>query len=118
MNEKVPWLKPALWGAVGGAVVMMIVGFSWLGWVLGATAERMASERSTTAVVAAMTPSCVTRFMAQPKAAVKLAELRKTDSWQQREVIEKGGWATIGSETTPNSALAAACSDELLKTKM
>ena len=26
------WIKPAVWGAVVGAVGVMIVGFSWMGW--------------------------------------------------------------------------------------
>ena len=109
MNAKFPWLKPTFWGAVLGAVVMMIVGFSWLGWVLGSTADRMARERSDSAVVSAMTPGCVARFMAQPKAAQRVAELRQLDSWKQKESIEAGGWATIGEATTANSALAVAC---------
>ena len=53
MNVNVPWLKPALWGAVLGAVVTMIVGFSWLGWVLGSTADRVARERTDAAVASA-----------------------------------------------------------------
>ena len=117
MNAKVPWLKPALWGVALGAVGTMVLGFSWLGWVSGATADRMARERTETAVVSAMTPGCVARFMAQPKAAQKLAELRETDSWKQREVVEAGGWATVGDATTANSALASACAEQLLKTK-
>ena len=117
MNVKVPWLKPALWGAALGVVVTMVVGFSWLGWVSGATADRMARERTEAAVVSAMTPGCVARFMAQPKASQKLAELRETDSWKQREVVEAGGWATVGDATSANSALASACAEQLLKPK-
>ena len=117
MGPKIAWLKPTLWGAVLGTVVTMFVGFSWLGWVLGSTADRMARERTETAVVSAMTPGCVARFMAQPKAAQKLAELRQADSWKQKEVVEAGGWATIGAESSPNSALASACTEQLLKTK-
>jgi hypothetical protein len=39
-----PGLKPALWGAVVGAVGIAIVGFSALGWTLDSTADRMANE--------------------------------------------------------------------------
>jgi hypothetical protein len=117
MHANVPWLKPALWGAVLGSIVTMIVGFSWLGWVLGSTADRMARERTDAAVVSAMTPGCVARFLAEPKAAQKLGDLRQTDSWKQREFIEAGGWATIGEATTANSALATTCAEQLLKTK-
>src|SRR3989304_839429 len=41
MQLQVPWLKPAAWGVVVGAAGSMIIGFSWLGWTLGSTAERM-----------------------------------------------------------------------------
>lgn len=110
------WLKPALWGAVVGAVAIMIIGFSWWGWVLGGTAERMAQERAHAALVAALTPICVERFMQQPDATVKLADLRKTASWQQSQYVAKGGWATVGS-SEPNPAVANACAQALTQTK-
>jgi hypothetical protein len=112
---KAPWIKPAVWGVVVGSVLTMIVGFSQLGWTLGSTAERIASERSNTAVVSALTPGCVARFMAQPNAKAKLAELKGTDSWKQREFVEAGGFATVGAEKSPNSALAGACAEQLTK---
>ena len=117
MQVQIPWLKPAAWGVVVGAVGTMIIGFSWLGWTLGSTAERMAVERTNSAVVAALTPSCVARFMQQPSAALKLAEFQKIDSWKQQEFIEAGGWATPRGEKTPNSGVASACAAELAKTK-
>src|SRR5436309_6763173 len=117
MQLHVPWFKPAAWGAVVGAVGTMIIGFSWLGWTLGSTAERMAVERTNSAVIVALTPSCVARFMQQPSAAAKLAEFQKIDSWRQREIIEAGGWATPRGDKTPNSRVADACAEELTKTK-
>lgn len=60
-----PGLKPAVWGAVVGAVGIAVVGFSTLGWTLGSTADRMANERAAVAVVAALTPICVAKFEAQ-----------------------------------------------------
>jgi hypothetical protein len=118
MQVKAPWLTSAIWGAIIGSVATMITGFSSLGWVLGSTAERMAQERANTAVIVALTPACVARFMAQPNGSVRLAELKKIESWKQREFIEKGGWATPRGESTPNSAVADACVEKLLKTKV
>ena len=118
MQLNAPWLKPAVWGAIIGSVITMIVGFSWMGWVLGATAERMAAERTNAAVVVALTPDCVSRFMQQPHAAAKLKELQATDSWKQREALEAGGWATSSGEKTPNSGVANACAEQLVKTKI
>ena len=117
MKLQVPWFKPAAWGVVAGAVGTMIVGFSWLGWTLGSTAERMAVERTNSAVIAALTPSCVARFMQQPSAATKLAEFQKIESWRQREFIEAGGWATPRGNKSPITGLATACAEELAKIK-
>src|SRR5712691_11170175 len=107
------WIKPGVWGGVIGAVAIMIVGFSWWGWVLGSTAEDRAKEFADSAVVAVLAPICVESFMHQPDAAVKLAEFQKTgSSWQQKQLVEKGGWATVGGSKTPNSQLASACAEQ------
>ena len=112
-----PWFKPAFWGAVVGIVVIWILGFTWWGWVLGSTAERLAKERTDAAVVVLLTPTCVERFMQQPEAMTKLTEFQKTAAWQQSQLVEKGGWATAPGSTTPNVAVARACAEQLTKTK-
>lgn len=117
MQLQVPWFKPAAWGVVVGALGTMIIGFSWLGWTLGSTAERMAVERTNSALVVALTPSCVARFMQQPGATARLAEFQKIDSWKQPDFIEAGGWATPRGQKTPNSGVASACAEELAKAK-
>jgi hypothetical protein len=117
MQVQIPWLKPAVWGAIIGAVLTMILGFSWMGWVLGGTAERMALERANAAVVVALTPACVARFMQQPNAAVKLKELQAVDTWRQSEFVETGGRATASGDKTPNAGVANACAEQLAKTK-
>jgi hypothetical protein len=118
MKMHAPWLKPGVWGAIIGSVLTMILGFSWMGWVAGGTAERMAVERANAAVVVALTPSCVLRFMQQPNAAVKLKEFHAIDSWKQREFVEAGGWATASGDKEPNSGVAGACAEQLLKAKI
>jgi hypothetical protein len=115
--SKPHWVKPGVWGAVLGAVVMMIVGFAWLGWTLGSTAETMAQERATKAVVAVLTPVCVENFMQQPDATAQLGEFQKIAAWQQHQLVEKGGWATVPGSTTPHAAVARACADQLTRTK-
>ena len=118
MQLQAPWLKPGVWGVVVGSVGTMIIGFSWLGWTLGSTAERMAADRTTSAVVVALTPSCVARFMQQPGAASKLAEFQKIETWKQGQFLEEAGWATPRGGKKPNSGVANACAEELVKTKM
>jgi hypothetical protein len=111
------WFKPAFWGVVVGALGMMIMGFAWWGWVLGSTAEGMAKDRADGAVTALLVPICVERFMGQADAAAKLAEFQKTVSWQQSQLIEKGGWATATGSNDPNSAVARVCAQRLANSK-
>ncbi len=104
------WIKPAVWGAVFGAVGIMIVGFSWMGWNLGNTTTRLVKEGSESAVIAALTPFCVANYMQQPDAAKRLALLKEdTSSYTQRDIIEKAGFATMPGNKEPNSGLATAC---------
>jgi hypothetical protein len=104
------WIKPAVWGAVVGAVGIMIVGFSWMGWTLGGTTTRMVAEGSESAVIAALTPFCVANYMKQPDAAKQLALLKAdTSSYTQREIIEKAGFSIMPGNKEPRSGVAAAC---------
>ncbi len=111
------WLKPGIWGVVVGAIGIMIIGFAWWGWVLGSTADKMAKERADGAVTAVLVPICVERFMGQADAAAKLAEFQRRATWQQSQVIEKGGWATATGSTDPNAAVARVCAQQLANSK-
>lgn len=108
-----PSLKPALWGAVTGAVAISVIGFSSMGWTLGSTAERMAADQAENAVVSVLAPICVEKFQQQADSAAKLIEFKKAASWDQRALIEKGGWATTPGTEKMNSAVASACVDKL-----
>ena len=108
-----PSLRPGVWGAVIGAAAISALGFSIFGWTLGDTAERMAKDRAQVAVVDALTPICVERFRQQPDAPAKLKELAKAMTWDQRSIIEKGGWATMPGTDATNSAVATACAERL-----
>jgi hypothetical protein len=111
-----PEIKPAIWGAVAGAVAITVVGFWAFGWTLGSSAERMATDRADAAVVDALTPVCIARFEAQADAVAKLAEFRKiSTSWDKQSFIEKGGWATTPGSAAPNSDVATACAEKLGK---
>src|SRR6202022_4215193 len=100
-----PSLKPAIWGAVVGAIAISVVGFSSFGWTLGSTAERLAKERAQTAVVEVLSPICVEKFRHQADAAAKLVEFAKVSgSWDRRAIIEKGGWAKVAGRGFPNPA--------------
>jgi hypothetical protein len=111
------WTKPAIWGAVIGSAGTMMIGFSAMGWTLNSTAQRVAQERTDSAVTAALTPFCVQSFMKQPDAVKQLAGIRDIDSWKRQEVVEKGGWATMPGSTEAAPGVANACAEALLKTK-
>lgn len=108
-----PSLKPALWGGVIGAIAISTVGFSWMGWTLGGTAERMAAVRAQSAIVDVLTPICVARFKRQEDSAAKLIEFKKAASWNQRTIIEKGGWAAMPGTDTADTAVVSACAEKL-----
>ena len=65
-------------GAVGGAVVAMVIGFGFAGWTLGGTAKKMVDEASRSAVITALAPICVDKFQRASNATANLAELKKT----------------------------------------
>jgi hypothetical protein len=109
--------KPACWGAVGGAIALAIVGFTWGGWVTGGTAQAQAQERADTAVANALAPICADRFMHDANASGHLVELNKASSWERASLVEKGGWAVLPGSTTAASGVARACAEILEKPK-
>ena len=50
-------LKRFLQGAVAGAVVTMIMGFTWGGWTLGSAVERVTPERAVSAIAGTLAVS-------------------------------------------------------------
>ena len=67
--------KPALWGAIGGAILTLILGFTWGGWsTSGGTAKQIEA-----AIQTALIPSCVKDVMADPTAVAELKVKRATD---------------------------------------
>lgn len=103
------WIKPALCGAGVGAFVFAAIGFSWGGWVTGATAQKMADDASLAAVAAAMTPYCLAESKRDPRAVEILAALEAAQGYNRRRVIEEAGWATPLGAEKPNSELAKSC---------
>ena len=107
------WLKPGLYGAATGAVALAIVGFSWGGWVTGATAEKMAAEHARLEVVAALVPICVEQSTQDPQVVATLAELKDASSYLRRDMLMKAGWATMPGSSDPNRNVASACMEKL-----
>ena len=108
-------IKPGLWGAAGGAVVLAVIGFAWGGWVTGSKAQQMAAEAARTAVVDRLAPICVEQFNRDSEKVQKLKELKELDSWKVGDYINKQGWATMPGEKDPNRSVSTKCADLLLQ---
>ena len=107
-----------LQGIAIGAVASIVIGFSWGGWMTGTTANRLAAERVDTAVVAALTPVCVEKFLQNSDAQANLAVIKKIPSnSEQGEYVQKGGWATQPGATSTDYHLARECAEKLTQEK-
>ena len=101
-------------GTIFGAVAASVIGFSWGGWTLESTAERLASERVTAALVTAYAPVCVERYRASAT-DVQRAAFKEESSWSRDGFIEKTGFATPPGSASPNGSVADACAEALTK---
>ena len=115
-HDMKPGIKEALWGAVGGAIAAMIVGFVWGGWVTGGTAKRMVETQSDIAVVEALVPVCVAQSVSDPAGPAKLEQLKAVkSSYERTDFVIKAGWATIPTAKEPNRKVAEACAEVIAK---
>ncbi|MCP4381115.1 MAG: hypothetical protein GY798_06810 [Hyphomicrobiales bacterium] len=104
-----PEIKPALLGAVGGAIVLAVVGFAWGGWVTGATALEASETHADTAVVNVLAPICAVQFRQQTDSTAKLAELKELSSFQQTKFVDEGGWAIMPGSEEAVDGVAKGC---------
>lgn len=110
-------IKTGLWSAFAGALAMTIAGFWGLGWMTPTNADRLARERADNAVVTALVPFCVVNAEREAD-AIKLATFRAEESsYKRTQLVTDAGWATLPGTTSPNYALAAACSAKLMGEK-
>ena len=112
---KKEYIKPFVWGLVVSAILTMIIGFSWGGWVTGGTAHKTAEEMADKAVVDRLAPICVTQFNQDPEKDKKLQELKEISSYQRGDYVEKQGWATMPGEKEPDSEVADECAKRLVE---
>ncbi|OOY16184.1 hypothetical protein [Thioclava sp. DLFJ4-1] len=103
------WLKPGIYGAAIGAVIVGIVGFTWGGWVTGGTASDRAMTMAHDDVVAAMVPVCVEMARTDPERDAKLETIRAASTYQKRAVLMEAGWATVPGTDSPDRDIAQAC---------
>src|SRR5687767_2253095 len=103
------YVKPGLWGAVGGAAAMLVVSYWGMDWKSAGGAERIAVSRTSEAVVTALVPFCVAKAELD---GVKLTKFRaETSSYTRLQMVSDAGWASLSGEKSPDYALSRACSE-------
>ena len=105
--------KLGSWNALGGAIVLAIVGFYWGGWVTGGTAETMGKEMAADAVAERLGSICVAQFNRDPQKGQKLKEMKDKDVWDKGRYIETQSWAIMPGEDKADSKVADACANHL-----
>jgi alpha/beta superfamily hydrolase len=111
-----PSVKPALWGAVGGAIACAVLGFTWGGWVSNSSANAMAQERANVEIAKVLAPICLQQFQQQPDAAAKMVELKgMTSSYQMASYVEKSGAATMPGSEKWLRGVGQACAELLVQ---
>lgn len=103
------WVKPGIYGAMCGAAVVAIVGFTWGGWVTGGSADKMAAAMAHEDVVEALVPVCLDIARTDSARVEKLATIRAASTYQRRDAVMAAGWATVPGTEAPNRDLAQAC---------
>jgi hypothetical protein len=105
--------KPAIWGAIAGAIVTLILGFYFGGWYTASSADQMANERSEKKVISALAPFCVDRFLKSADAAQSAELLKFTTDYERGSFLEKGGWTSLPGSKETNWGVGRACGDLL-----
>jgi hypothetical protein len=108
-----PTAKPAVMGAIAGAVACALVGFIWGGWVTGATARGDAEEAAREARVSALADICVYRFRNQEDAGAKLARLADASFWERTDLVVKSGSANLPANAEADREVARVCGNTL-----
>jgi hypothetical protein len=109
-------LTRLLQGTAAGAIATIVVGFYWGGWTLGSTVEKQVKDAEQASIVRVLAPICADKFQRSADVSTNLQVLKKADSWERDEIIQKAGWATFpGSE--PDRKVAEACANLLSQAK-
>ena len=108
-------VKPALWTGAAGVIAGMWLLSYGFGFMSRTTADKLASARSETAVIAALAPVCADKFRALSDVTARTAMLvaNKDTSFKMREAFPEA-LITLPGRTYPDSDLAAACAGLIL----
>ena len=108
--------KAASWSAFGGVIAGMALMSYGFGYMSPTAAEKIAKTQSDSAVVAVLAPTCAAKFRELPDYAAKRAALEKAASYERRDIFPKE-LISLPGQTYPDTELAAACAEAVLKMK-
>jgi hypothetical protein len=103
--------EPTLWGAVGGAALIAMIGFGFAGWNTEGGSAALGQAQANKATVAALSPVCAEMFKQDANFAANLATLK----WARSAYIEKGGWGKMPGAIKLTSETANSCAALLVK---
>lgn len=119
MTQKFNWseYRPSkavwFWSCAACIALPLVAGFTWGGWVTGATANEMAAKSGNDAQAQLAATLCVDRFLAAPDAALTLTKLKAESSWQRSKFIDNGGWVTFAGMDSPVRGAGTLCAAQL-----
>lgn len=108
-----PTKTVVFWSWVGCVALTMLVGFTWGGWVRGATALSMAETEAQDAVLTKLTAICVAQVHHDPAREQRLKELKTLNAYERGDYVKKQGWAQMPGDTDADSAVADECARRL-----
>ncbi len=113
-SQAQPTKMATFWLCLASVAVVLIVGFTWGGWMTEGGAEKQAQAMAKDAVIERLAPICVAQFNLDPDNALKLSEFNELTSSQQPRFVREQGWATLSGETEPDRQVANACAKLLM----
>ena len=121
-NDKFLAYRPTktlwFWSTAGCMAAVVILGFTWGGWVTSGTAADRADQAASQATAKLAASICASRFLTAPDAAAQLAAFQKQDTYDRSDFLKKGGWATVAGGKSPVSGAASLCADKLASAKL
>jgi hypothetical protein len=100
-------IKFGVWGLVCGAVVAMVIGFSWGGWSTAGATQKISEK----AVLTSEAAICVAQYMAEPNSQSKLKEFAAIDNYKRSEFLEKGGWDKMPGQKEAGTGVSRVCTE-------
>ncbi len=114
-NAVQPSKMATFWISLLSVVVVVVLGFTWGGWMTEGGAQDEAQAMAKDAVIERLAPICFAQFNQDPDNVLKLDELNGMSTYQRAQFVQDQGWATISGEEKPDRNVAGACTKLILE---